>query len=337
MDEKNIRNKLNEEDTLKESVVEESEKKSRKNEEQLKQDGAAEKIKHFFAKIGKWAKDSKLNMSVLITTGVMFILLLIVVIIIIGKGGVDNKYQQTTVADPTDKSNENGTTMPTPAEDELFTTDINEEETGNFVTVPEILSAKLSIKSSWVSGGVCYTQYNVAIKNVSGKKIDGWAAVIRTDSSMEITDNWNAQYLLDGKNITILPFPDNEVIDKDETINVGFVVSSYRYVYFNEVTVFQKNNFETYKISVSQIQYVTNSTDDNSRSDDETSTKEEKTTHKEEETTDKEDESIRETTSVEETTSQEESTEETTSVEETTSQEESTEETTSVEETTTLQ
>lgn len=307
MDEKNNKKELDE-DILNESVpktlgkLEDNPKKKEKSDNK----SFGNKIKGLFLKIGKWAKDSKLNMSVLVTTSVMTILILIVVIIIISKGGVDNKLQQTTISDPTDNNNQAETTMPTPADDELFTTDVDEDENGNYVTNPKILSTKMTIKSSWISDGVYYTQYNVAIKNVSGNKINGWAVVVRADNSLEITDNWNAQFSLNGKSITILPFPDNEIIKADETINVGFVVSSYRYIYFNEATVFQNAKYETYKINVSQIQYTTKDTNYNT-SGDETTSEQEMTTRKQDSTT-------IETTSFED----EETTPESTSVEETT-------------------
>lgn len=306
MDEKNNKNNKREldEDILNESVLETLDKYQTEPEEDTLVDkpGFGAKVKGLFVRIGKWAKDSKLNMSVLITTCVMTILILIVIIIIAAKGGVDNKLQQTTVSDPTGDNNQAETTMPTPAEDELFTTDVNDDENGNYVYEPEILSTKMTIKGSWISDGVYYTQYNVAITNVSNQKIDGWVVVVRADNSLEITDNWNAQFSVKGTNITILPFPDNEVIDVDETINVGFVVSSYRYVYFNEATVFQGSKYETYKISVSQIQNVTRNTD--------YGTFDSETTSENEMTTREQDSTISETTSYEETTSEEQTTEE---------------------------
>lgn len=306
MDEKNIKNNKREfdEDILNESVLETLDKYETKSDEATPEDkqGFGTKVKDLFVRIGKWAKDSKLNMSVLVATSVMTILILIVIIIIAAKGGVDNKLQQTTVGDPTGNSNQAETTMPTPAEDELFTTDVNEAENGNYVIEPEILSTKMTIKGSWISDGVYYTQYNVAITNVSNQKIDGWAVVVRADNSLEITDNWNAQFSVKGTNITILPFPDNEIIDADETINVGFVVSSYRYVYFNEATVFQGAKYETYKISVSQIQNVTRNTDYGTF-DNETSFENEMTTRQQDTT-------VSETTSYEETTSEEQTSEE---------------------------
>lgn len=329
MDEKNNKNNKREldEDILNESVLETLEKYETEPVKDTEADkpGFATKVKGLFVRVGKWAKDSKLNMSVLVTTCVMTILILIVIIIIAAKGGVDNKLQQTTVSDPTGDNNQEETTMPTPAEDELFTTDVNENENGNYVYEPEILSTKMTIKGSWISDGIYYTQYNVAITNVSNQKIDGWAVVVRADNSLEITDNWNAQFSVKGTGVTILPFPDNEVIDVDETINVGFVVSSYRYVYFNEATVFQNAKYETYKISVSQIQNVTRNTD--------YSTLDSETTSENEMTTREQDSTISETTSsYEKTTSEEQTTEEETT---TTFTPEETTTTTTTEETTT--
>lgn len=269
------------------------------------------KIKELFIKLGKWAKTSKLNMSVTIATSVIIVLGIVITIIISSRGGVDNKITVTTVHEETADSDIE-TTMPTPGQDELFTTNVNEAENGKFVNNPTLLEPKLTAKMTWTSEGVSYTQYSLTIKNVSDTKIDGWVLILRNDNSFDISDNWNAQYSVNGSNLVIMPFPDNEVISVGEEINIGFVISSYKYIYFNSATVFVGDACESFNINVHRNEQTTTTgetTKDDSSS--ETTTNKETTTTFEEETTTVDDEtttiddkstSIDEETPIQETT-----------------------------------
>lgn len=227
--------------------------------EKLKKIG--NKIKELFIRIGKWAKTSKLNMSVTVSSSVILVLGIIIVIIISSRGGVDNKIVVTTVGEAT-AGEDIETTMPTPAADELFTTDIDQQETGNFVYEPSLLEPNLVAKMQWSKDGVYYTQYSVTVKNLTDETIDGWALVFRSDSSFDFTDNWNGQYSVNDNSLVVLPFPDNELIRPGEEINFGFVITSYKYIYFNTATVFVGDDYESFAISVHHTEPSTTKNDE---------------------------------------------------------------------------
>ena len=227
--------------------------------EKLKKIG--NKIKELFIRIGKWAKTSKLNMSVTVSSSVILVLGIIIVIIISSRGGVDNKIVVTTVGEAT-AGEDIETTMPTPAADELFTTDIDQQETGNFVYEPSLLEPNLVAKMQWSKDGVYYTQYSVTVKNLTDETIDGWALVFRSDSSFDFTDNWNGQYSVNDNSLVVLPFPDNELIRPGEEINFGFVITSYKYIYFNTATVFVGDDYESFAISVHRTEPSTTKNDE---------------------------------------------------------------------------
>ena len=248
------------------------------------------KVRTLTMKILKWAKVSKLNLSVLVSGGIIFLMTIIISIIVICKGNVDNKVVVTTIPEETAEANNETTTMPKPEEDELFTTEINEDDMGNYVSTATKLDVKLTAESKWYLDGTYYMKYNLEITNVSNSTINGWTVVLRNDNSYEITDNWNAQYVVDTNKIIVMPYPDNEMIRAGESINVGFVCVSYQYIYFDKVTVFVGDSCETYNVYVSErptSTYIEESTDDETTSEDSSSeTTSEEESSSEDETTD---------------------------------------------------
>lgn len=266
------------------------------------------KVRTLMMRILKWAKVSKLNLSVLVSGGIIFLMTIIISIIIICKGNVDNKVAVTTIPEETAEANNETTTMPKPEEDELFTTEINEDNMGNYVSAATKLDVKLTAESKWYLDGTYYMKYNLQITNVSDTTINGWTVVLRNDNSYEITDNWNAQYVVDTNKIIVMPYPDNEMIRAGESINVGFVCVSYQYIYFDKVTVFVGDSCETYNVYVSERQtstYTEESSDDETTSSSEDESSSENTSSEEESS---EDESLSEDESIDESSEQEDTT-----------------------------
>ncbi|NLL93404.1 MAG: hypothetical protein GX225_04625 [Clostridiales bacterium] len=227
-------------------------------------------IKKEFTALWQWAKNSKLNMSVLMSGSLVVILGIVIFTILVVRGGADNKLviKETTTFD--EDANQSETTMPKPADVELFTTEVDKDELGNIVTASVLLNPTLNITKVWNSDGVYYTQYSLKIENHTNNDVDGWALILRGDNSFEISDNWNAQYETITDGLYILPFPDNEKIGPGETKAMGFVITSYKYIYLNSITIHLGDKCETISVHVNVVKDTTTPP---SANDSETTTK----------------------------------------------------------------
>ena len=272
-----------------------------------------DKIKEKIGKIWNVVKSSKLNMSMFISGVVAFVLCLIIVCVICFRGeGINNKImtEETTTEQKEEKTTKNENKKDeekdTDSENAVFSTEIDESQTGNVVETAKVMKAKATIKDSWVDDGEYYIQYNIDMTNISGKDIKGWAALITLESSGEIIDEWNFDFeSIKSKKIKICPRGSNVTVEDDNYVSGGFVIKGSQYVYIDYITVYVGDSVETLK------NYNKNAWESQTKKEEtEEETTTEKKTYVEEETTIENETTTEESSLNEETTTPENKTEE---------------------------
>lgn len=277
------------------------------------------KVKEKLKKIWEVIRASKLNMGMFITGVIAFILLVSIFGVVIFRGGaVDNTLIVTRDA-AADATTEGRTTKPvsdknTP--DEEYSTKIDESATTNVVKEPELLRVSLEVTKSWHDNGEYYVQYDMGVTNVSGKDVDGWAAVFDMTSSYELVDSWNFSFKEGYKKLVVNPTSENKDISEDGTVNGGFIIKGKNQVNVDYYTVYLGKKTETVK---NNSQYVQKPTKDKETTDSQTTTLSDETTTPDNEEVDT---TVLETTTEPETTTDnpasETTTQETTTADETT-------------------
>lgn len=78
----------------------------------------------------------------------------------------------------------------------------------------------------WESNGQQFYQYELKIKNTSGKACQSWAVDVKFSGDISLSDGWNGQYTADGDTLHISSVDYNGSIPADGSVdNVGFIVS----------------------------------------------------------------------------------------------------------------
>ncbi len=81
------------------------------------------------------------------------------------------------------------------------------------------------VKNSWESEGKTVYQYELVLKNTSGKDMDGWEVEIPFHSKITLTDGWNGEYEARESSLCIRSKDYNGSVPADGTVlDVGFIV-----------------------------------------------------------------------------------------------------------------
>lgn len=84
---------------------------------------------------------------------------------------------------------------------------------------------EMQLQNSWASDGKNYYLYNITVQNPTSAAVTSWSVNIVFDKEMVLTDNWNGEYSLEGKRLTITPKDYNALINAGGTTgNIGFIV-----------------------------------------------------------------------------------------------------------------
>ena len=84
---------------------------------------------------------------------------------------------------------------------------------------------EMQLQNSWASDGKNYYLYNITVQNPTSDTVTSWSVNIAFDKEMVLTDNWNGEYSLEGKRLTITPKDYNAAIGAGGTTgNIGFIV-----------------------------------------------------------------------------------------------------------------
>ena len=84
---------------------------------------------------------------------------------------------------------------------------------------------EMQLQNSWASDGKNYYLYNITVQNPTSDTVTSWSVNIAFDKEMVLTDNWNGEYSLEGKRLTITPKDYNAAIGAGgSTGNIGFIV-----------------------------------------------------------------------------------------------------------------
>ncbi len=186
---------------------------------------------------------SKLNFSLLVSTGVIVILALILVILLAGRANsVSGGNEVPGGTEPSASGDTGNVTRPTGPSIESITYDDNEfteevteavstlmfnvHDDGSILSRPTYISAQISSSRYWNFGDTPCTQFNVVIKNVSGRQIDNWGIVIEFNQTIKLLDYWNANMELQGEDIKITPVAANQKVGTSDEFSFGFILSS---------------------------------------------------------------------------------------------------------------
>lgn len=88
------------------------------------------------------------------------------------------------------------------------------------------LEASIQKVQSWESNGKIYTQYSLVIENTGKKTCKSWKANLKFQQAFHIEQSWCANFKKKGKVCTVSPMSWNRKIKKNETAEIGFIVTS---------------------------------------------------------------------------------------------------------------
>ena len=80
--------------------------------------------------------------------------------------------------------------------------------------------------NSWKSGGSCYTQYSVTVKNTGSKTSSGWTLKVTMSAAFSLDNSWCADYKKSGQTLTITPLSWNKAITAGSSTEIGFIVKA---------------------------------------------------------------------------------------------------------------
>ncbi len=81
--------------------------------------------------------------------------------------------------------------------------------------------------NSWESGGMYYYQYEVTLKNTSGKSGSSWNVSLAFNASFQISDSWNGSYSVSGSTLNISSVDYNGTLESGQTLEgIGFILCS---------------------------------------------------------------------------------------------------------------
>lgn len=87
------------------------------------------------------------------------------------------------------------------------------------------LKAAVSLSGNWESDGKKVYQYRLEITNKSADAKDGWKVEIEFDDGVELEDNWNGTFKIQGKKLIITPKDYNKKLDGNgKAGDIGFSV-----------------------------------------------------------------------------------------------------------------
>ena len=93
-----------------------------------------------------------------------------------------------------------------------------------------------SKSNQWQSGDLYYYSYNVSVNNMTNKKIKSWAFDLLFDSTTNLSQIWNAQYITSAGKIVISNMTYNGVIQAGNNVTFGMIITTKNSNYIPQAT-----------------------------------------------------------------------------------------------------
>ncbi len=96
---------------------------------------------------------------------------------------------------------------------------------GNFVWQSGDMEVSSSIKNSWDEGGTPVSQYELILRNTSGKSCTSWEVDVPFQEEITLSDGWNGEYSVQGKTLHITSKDYNGAVPEGGSVtDIGFII-----------------------------------------------------------------------------------------------------------------
>jgi len=271
-------------------------------------------------------KMDRLNFSMLVAAGVMVFLALFLIILFTSRNATaKNTITTAPTSTPVESTGENSTEeITTPEEpyeeettEEIETLEFDADAMGNSGSSSRV-RLLISTSNKWIfeeDGYVC-VQYRIRLRNKTSSNIENWGFALHFEDDIQILDNWNGFFEVDGMNIKITPTTKTYIIAPGEEIDIGVVVKTTSLVYPSSYTLVLDDSTSSGRLNFAEETTTapTSPSEEFSTTDDESTTVENPSEDfsEEETTTENESTDVTESSGQFESSSDEVTTEETT-------------------------